>query len=1145
MADGSVTIKVDMDGSNAQSGISKLKSMFGGLESAGAKVGSVFKSVLGANLIGSALTTGIGTITSGIREMASELNSSQKAWKTFEGNLQAFGRSAEEIKAAKDEMQDFATKTIYSASDMASTYSQLDAVGTKNVGSLVKAFGGLAASAENPAQAMKSLSTQATQMASKPKIAWMDFKIMMEQAPAGMAAVAKEMGMSTAELVKAVQDGKVKTEDFFDAMNRAGNSDAFQKMATEFKTVDQAIDGAKESLSNKLMPAFEKLNKFGIKAVNAVSDALEKINFDSIAEKLGGLLESIDIDGFVSNISTSISNVIGKIKTFWQSFSNTGAVTAFVGAIKNVAGALKNVWDSLTTSEALSTLGNVLGNIVKWLSQATTVASNFVSSLPAGVIQAITVGLLDLIAGFKAFKFLKTFNPFGLFKSKATEALSGTTSTVTSIGTQIVSVIRSLGQSVAAAARGIGQGVGAAFRGIGQGLSMVNPLTIAALAVPILALGAAFALMGTQGQGIATILQAVGDVIVSVGTAIGTILNLALQGLAQALVIVAPVLPTVASAFAMLSPLILAAGIAISSIISSFSGLAPVITALGSAISEIITAISSGIAEIATAVTPIIAILSEAFVQIVDIVSQAIVQIVEALAPFIPAVSEMVQALAPVLQALVEAFNNLISQISPIIDSLTNLLKTFGEQVSSILESAGSVVESFGSAIRNVLDGVAGIFESIGNAAKNAGLGVKYMAEGVKILVDLNLADLVGTLAAVATGLAAIANSGIATAGPGLQQAGTGLMLIATSAQLASVAMQSLPTALTSLSTSLSTLPETMTMASTAMSTFATSAMSSFASLGGSVASIMALQVGLMSLANAMMMAQSGASMMASTLSMINSSAISASSAMSQLASSISSAMTQALTSVQASMMMMVAVVMQSATQMTQAGQQAGRGVSNGITNGIRSGIGSATAAMSAMLSSIRSTAMSGVSSMRYAGSMIGQGLAQGMYSALGAVTAAANALVAQAERAAQAKAKIHSPSRLFRDNVGRYIAQGIAVGIEQNSSDVVDSLAYVQKEMSAFKFGAEDLLGLGKHTVSSQFRLKSLTERAETSQIEVIRDQADKVLTRALEVAEEAVKRPVNMVLDDGTLVAKIGDPMTNYQNDKLMIDNMMRGII
>ena len=204
---------------NAQKSVSDLSSM-------AAKTSSMFKSVLGANLVSGALTSGISAISGGIRSMGSELNNSQKAWKTFEGNLQAFGNSSKQIAAAKSEMQDFATKTVYSASDMASTYSQLDAVGTKNVGSLVKAFGGLAASAENPAQAMKSLSQQATQMASKPKVAWMDFKIMMEQAPAGMAAVAKEMGMSTDELVAAVQNGKVNTEDFFDAMNRAGNSDA-------------------------------------------------------------------------------------------------------------------------------------------------------------------------------------------------------------------------------------------------------------------------------------------------------------------------------------------------------------------------------------------------------------------------------------------------------------------------------------------------------------------------------------------------------------------------------------------------------------------------------------------------------------------------------------------------------------------------------------------------------------------------------------------------------------------------------------------------------------------------------------------------------------------------------------------------------
>ena len=1095
MADGSVTIKVDMDGSNAQSGVSKLKALFGGLENAGSKVGSVFKSVLGANLISSALTTGIGTITSGVREMTSELNSSQKAWKTFEGNLQAFGRSAEEIKVAKTEMQDFATKTIYSASDMASTYSQLDAVGTKNVGSLVKAFGGLAASAENPAQAMKSLSTQATQMASKPKIAWMDFKIMMEQAPAGMAAVAKEMGMSTDELVKAVQDGKVKTEDFFDAMNRAGNSAAFQKMATEFKTVDQAIDGAKESLSNKLMPAFEKLNKFGIKAVNAISDALDKINFDSLAEKLGGFLESINIDGIISNVSTSISNVVSKIKTFWGAFSNTGAVTAFVEAIKSISGAIGHVWDSLTASEVLTTLGSVLGNIVKWLSQAATAVANFVSGLDPGAIQSvaaaiISIGtaLIGIKAGVKIAQALKTAFDFG----------KNLVSLVSNILGLTTAQLANAGASAAMSAGNTAVGT-----------------TASASAGSVLRLVAAVLMIG------AGVLMAAAGVYVLVQAAIqlasaGIGAQVAMLGLGVGIAVLAGI-------FALLGPALTAGAVGV--------------LAFGASVALI----GVGVSVAALAVAVLVDAIANGFALIINTISSNAPQIISIIQAIAEGIRTAMDGIANIIISVGIAINIALQGIADIFKSVGESISTaaqgIGKGIESVFNGISTVISSVGGAVRTVLDGIANVFTSIGTAARNAGLGVKAMAEGIQLLVGLNLIDLASTLTVVSAGLTAIANSGISTAGLGLQQAGTGLMLIATSAQLASVAMQSLPMALTSLSTSLSTLPETMTMASTAMS--------SFASLGGSVASVTALQVGLMSLANAMMMVQSGASMMASTLSMINSSATSASSAMSQLASGISSAMTQALSSVQASMMMMGAVVMQSATQMTQAGQQAGRGVSNGITNGIRSGIGSATAAMSAMLSSIRSTAMSGVSSMRYAGSMIGQGLAQGMYSALGAVTEAANALVAQAERAAQAKAKIHSPSRLFRDNVGRYIAQGIAVGIEQNSSDVVDSLAYVQKEMSAFKFGAEDLLGLGKHTVSSQFRLKSLTERAETSQIEVIRDQADKVLTRALEVAEEAVKRPVNMVLDDGTLVAKIGDPMTNYQNDKLMIDNMMKGII
>lgn len=69
-------------------------------------------------------------------------------------------------------------------------------------------------------------------------------------------------------------------------------------------------------------------------------------------------------------------------------------------------------------------------------------------------------------------------------------------------------------------------------------------------------------------------------------------------------------------------------------------------------------------------------------------------------------------------------------------------------------------------------------------------------------------------------------------------------------------------------------------------------------------------------------------------------------------------------------------------------------------------------------------------------GRNMGLGVAAGMNSALPDVTAAANAIVKEAERAANAKALIKSPSRLFM-RVGDFIGQGVAVGIN-NSIDYV-----------------------------------------------------------------------------------------------------------
>lgn len=1181
MADGKVVIQVEMDGNKAQSGVSKLKSLLGGLSESGAKLGSVFKSVLGANLVSSAITSGIGMVGSGIRGMVGELNSSQKAWKTFEGNLQAFGRSSDEIRKAKTEMQDFATKTIYSASDMASTYSQLDAVGTKNVGSLVKAFGGLAASAENPAQAMKSLSTQATQMASKPKVAWMDFKIMMEQAPAGMAAVAKEMGMSTAELVSAVQDGKIKTEDFFDAMNRAGNSDAFQKMATEFKTVDQAIDGAKESLSNKLMPAFEKLNAFGIKSVNALSNALEKINFGKLADGLGKFLESIDVEKIVAKVSSTISNLAGKVKAFWTAFANTGAVSAFISAIQSIAGAIGHIWNSLTASNELNTLASVLGNVVKWLSQAATVAANFISSLPAGAIQAIVGGLVGLVSGFKTFNFLKSFNPFNIFRRNATEAASGAAEAITQGRSKIAqilgslsSVIGSIGGAVKSAAIGIGIGIKAALSGLSQVILAFGAALQTAGVANILAFGGAvataavgigagvaiiaagFALLATQGQGVATVINAVGEAFATVATAI-------IGAFAQAIVTVAGVLPIVTSALANLAPLIVAFGQAFGAAAPFVSALGEAITSIASVLPPVISAFSQGVAAIVEAVTPIVEIIGNVFTTVAQIVADAIVRIVQALAPFMPAVVQIAQALAPVLQSIAEAFTALVAQISPIIDSIANLFRTLGSVIKSVLDGAKGVIEGFGNAVRTILDGISGIFDSIGRAALSAGQGFKLLAQGVVMITNTNLGDMAASLGAVALGVGNIASksAGLAQAGNAMKTLGVGMTTVSSQANAAVSGLTNFAARITSLQTAVTALPSILASAASSFASFASQVVSGIAGLSAINAPITALRTQITTITPALLQAAMGfvafgaqviaintsLTIISATFVQVGASAASASGQITAISASTASAIAAFASmsaQVQSSMQMMLSVVRSTGSQMISQGRQTGQQTSQNIAQGIRGGGGQVRSAMSSLVNAARSVGMSGAATMHYVGAMIGQGLAQGMYSALGAVTAAANALVAQAERAAQAKARIHSPSRLFRDNVGRYISQGVAVGILADAHKVDDAMGDVYDQIRAFKYAPEDIIGVGQAQLSRTVQVKSDLERSIKASVKVVQEKSNNLVERALEVAEKAVKRPVNMVLDDGALVAKIGKPMTDYQNDKLLLDNMMRGI-
>lgn len=346
-----LSVKIEGDESDFNDAMKRVQDALGKTDNSlkeGSNNAGIFGGVLKANLASSAITGGLNLLKSGIQNVVSaigslsgDLSESSKAWQTFETNAST-KHSQSEIQAVKKELQDFATATIYSSSDMASTYSQLDAVGVASAQNLVKAFGGLAAASADPAQAMSTLSQQATQMAAKPKVAWEDFKLMLEQSPAGMAAVASEMGMSVQELITNIQSGTVSTTDFFNAVEKAGTSDKFTKMATEYKTVDQAMDGLRETAVNKLQPAFDMFSQVGINAISGISDSLNGINIDGLATAMLPAIQALadvatnfvqqaiawaqtaDWESIGKSIADNITNVVNGISSFdWSGFFST------------------------------------------------------------------------------------------------------------------------------------------------------------------------------------------------------------------------------------------------------------------------------------------------------------------------------------------------------------------------------------------------------------------------------------------------------------------------------------------------------------------------------------------------------------------------------------------------------------------------------------------------------------------------------------------------------------------------------------------------------------------------------------------------------------------------------------------------------
>ena len=122
-------------------------------------------------------------------------------------------------------------------------------------------------------------------------------------------------------------------------------------------------------------------------------------------------------------------------------------------------------------------------------------------------------------------------------------------------------------------------------------------------------------------------------------------------------------------------------------------------------------------------------------------------------------------------------------------------------------------------------------------------------------------------------------------------------------------------------------------------------------------------------------------------------------------------------------------------------GQRAGSQFGSGVTSGVASHTGAVFNASSNLKASAHNGMSGGYNGGYNAGMAIGEGMMSGIYAMAGSVAAAAASIASSAVAAARATLAINSPSKVFRDQVGRAIPEGMAVGIEKYGYYVDDSM--------------------------------------------------------------------------------------------------------
>lgn len=852
MADGKVVIQVDMDGDKAQSGVARLKGMVGGLAESGTQLGSVFKSVLGANIVSGALISGIQSLGNAMKGVFSTaLDEGAKL-------QQSFGGIDTLYKGAEDTMKQYAT-TAASAGISANTYAeQAVSFGA----SLKQALGGDAVkAAESANKAIMAMADNSAKMGTdigSIQMAYQGFAkgnyTMLDNLRLGYGGTQQEMQRllkDASKLEKAM--GKK-----FDINNFADVVEAIDLVQQELGVAGVAAKEAETTFSGSFSAMKASASNFlaNLSLGEDIGPSLKTLISTTSTFLLGNFVPMVGniMRQLPHAIEVAIAEAGPKIEQGFRSLFagigvDDGAFDVIKDTFRDVVVTIQSLFGELTSE------GNGFKDLLQGVSNVITFVNVVIQELARGfqfVLDSFaeTGAINSAYSAFKDLYEAATEVAQNLGEAIPWETIGTAVGQIVNGISTLVSWFSKLAQSISpdmwsALITGV-VSFAVALKGIKTGLTIARGLksafdfgkNLVSLISNTLSLTAAQATNAAASTAMSAGNTAVGT---SAGAAASSVLKLGagllmvgagvlLAATGIYLLVQAAIQLSSAGAGAILTMVGLAVGIAALAAVFAFLG--PALTAgavgilaFGAAIALIgvgVYAASVGLALLAVQLPVISTYGLSASVALVALGASMLVLGAGALVAGAGLLVLGAGSLVAAAGAVAFGAGLLIASVGVAAFGLA--LGVCAPAISTFVDAISKIIETLSGGLSNILDAISKVIQSVGDSALKAGQGFKALAEGVVMITNTSLGDMAASLGAVALGVGKIAGYGsdLSAVGSGMTILSNGMMMFAQSATIATGALATFPGLISNLSVVTGSAPASFLILATAVKTAGT-----------------------------------------------------------------------------------------------------------------------------------------------------------------------------------------------------------------------------------------------------------------------------------------------------------------------------------